>query len=84
MILVLLRTGMRIGELRDLKMAYVHLRECRRGFMKGKRVVGEEWYISVMMRCTGLKKALATERMGDSSGAKRPLCRKHENGVGCL
>ncbi len=49
LILVLLRTGMRIGELLNTKVADVHINERRIEITKQRKTVWEEWFISVTM-----------------------------------
>jgi len=50
MIMVLLRTGMRIGELLNTKMKDLHLKIAGSIFMRGRRIGWGELFISVMMR----------------------------------
>jgi len=52
MILVLLRTGMRIGELLNTKMNDLHLKDRKIDIYEGKRTDRGVLFISVMMRWT--------------------------------
>ena len=49
MIMILLRTGMRIGELLNTKVMDIHLKERRIEIYEGRRPVLEGWCISVTM-----------------------------------